>query len=252
MNGDYLSDFLLDLNKTIKIERAGGIIRIWEDAALRYTAPAGVLLGPAKFKVMCGGDGSAAGLGINTAMLSTQSPPPVVTTVGYTPPSAAPAPAPVVSAGNNVFQNLSGFNPNGNNALDKTPTPYYASAETAGIVHGDGWFSFKYNRTNNGAGIAELLDDGQHTFGVVNQGRYLGVRLDGVYQADFLLDLNKTIKIEKTGGVLRVWEDAQLRYSAPVGNLFAAAKFKVKCGGETTAVGMGINSALFAAAGVTY
>jgi hypothetical protein len=247
MNGAYLSDFKLDLNKTIKIERAGGIIRIWEDAALRFSAPAGALLGPAKFKVRCGGDSSGVGLGINSSTLSSLSKSPVVANAGY-----APLPTPAVTTENRVFQNLSGFNLTGINALEKTPTPYYASAETSGIVSGDGWFSYKYNRANNGTGVAVLLEDGQHGFGVINQGKYLEVRLDGVYLADFLLDLNKTIKIEKTGGVIRVWEDSQLRFSAPVGNLFAAAKFKVKCGGESTAVGLGINSAMFATGGVAY
>ncbi len=70
--------------------------------------------------------------------------------------------------------------------------------------------------------------------------------MDGVYKTDFLFNIDKTIAIERIGGVVKIWEDATLRYVGPTGGSNGTANFKVSCGGNPTNFGLGINSVMIA------
>lgn len=125
-----------------------------------------------------------------------------------------------------------------------------ASADTTGTISGDGWFSFKYNSADQGNGVSVSLYDGSKRFSVVNQGTYLEVRINGVYQTDFLLDLAKTIKIERVGGSIKVWQDSALRWTSSSGVSTTPADFRISCGGDSSAIGTGINTAMISTAAV--
>ncbi len=157
--------------------------------------------------------------------------------------SPTPTPNPTPSSSNAVFGNVIGFGMSGGNRLDKLTAPYFAFADTKAI-NTDGGFSYKYNHINNGRDISVWLDDGTHTFKVVNQGKYLEVWVDGVYKTDFLINIDKTIVIERIGGVVKIWEDAALRYFSLTGASNGTANFKVNCGGDPTDSGLGINSVM--------
>lgn len=73
INGAYRADFLKDLSKTYRIERVGNLVKVWEDSTLKWTSSAEASSGAADFKVSCGGEATFAGLGINSALISTSS-----------------------------------------------------------------------------------------------------------------------------------------------------------------------------------
>jgi hypothetical protein len=145
---------------------------------------------------------------------------------------------------NAVFENVVGFNTNSGNYLDKSTTPYFASADTAGVINTSGRFSYNYNTTNNGNDVSVWLDDGTNIFKVTNNGNYLEVRVNGVYKTDFVRDITKTITIERVSGVIKIWENTTLRYQSAAGASNGAADFKIGCGGGQADKGLGINSAM--------
>ncbi len=165
------------------------------------------------------------------------------------PTEPPPGPVPPPPSTSDIFVSSTGFSVVGGNRLEKLATPYYASSETKSIA-ADGSFSFKYNEQGAAYGVSVALDDGVNSTAVTNQGQWMEVRVDGVYALDWATNLASTIKIERAGGVIKVFENSTLRYASTAPST-GAAKFKVALGGDAASIGMGINSAVFSAAATT-
>lgn len=187
---------------------------------------------------------------IPDATAPSPTPTPAPTSTPTPTPTPTPVPTPTPAPGSAVFENVVGF-VSRQGILEKAPTPYFASADTIGAIPADGWFSFKYNPADSGRGVSVGLNDGTRIFAVVNQGTYLELRINGVYQTDFLLDITKTFKIERVGGTIKVWENAALLYTSGPGASAGLADFKVTGGADPDSAGLGINSAMISTATLT-
>ena len=158
-------------------------------------------------------------------------------------PTPSPSPSVTPAPGSPLFENIVGFTVGPPaQGLSKLTTPYSASADTAGQIVGDGWFSFKYNPTNQGVGIVVSLRDATNRYSIVNQQTSVEVRVNGAYRANFAKDLSKTLRIERSGGIIRILEDTVVRWTSQAGASTTPADFTISCGGDSSAAGMGISS----------
>lgn len=117
-----------------------------------------------------------------------------------------------------------------------------ASAETAGVLSGDGWFSFKYNTViGKDRALSVSLEDGSRSVTVINRGKYLEILQDGTAQTRFAYDANTNIKIERVSGAVKIWQNGLLRFTTIAGYSSGPAIFRIDSPRRST-VSIGINT----------
>jgi hypothetical protein len=260
-NNTYLADVHSDITQTFKIARVGGTMIIKQGEDVIWTSAEGFSSGAMQFIVKVNFDYPLLGEGVHAAMISHTTPTPTVTpTPNPTPdptpdptpiptpdptpdPTPAPTPTPIVTNGGEAsFENADGLSVVGGNGLERIiGGAGTGTANTVGLIDGDGWFSWKFNNVTAANSEAWVeMRDGTNTV-VVN--RWV-IGANNTYLADVHSDITQTFKIARVGGTMIIKQGEDVIWTSAEGFSSGAMQFIVKVNFDYPLLGEGVHAAM--------
>jgi len=115
------------------------------------------------------------------------------------------------------------------------------TADTVGVIEGDGWFSWKFNNVTpaNGEVWVEMVD-GTNTV-LVN--RWV-VQLNTAWQVDVQSDVTQIFKIERINGTVTIKQGENVIWTSAMGFSTGAMQFFVRANFHYPMLGEGVQSAM--------